>query len=140
MHSWPLLLPTFALLSYQLSVSLFFSILCFFLLTHFGETHMRENLFPPIFWHKKKISAKKIRKNGNLNFLPKKADFCVFFLLFTASVRSWRPEPPLVPGVLAITTLTVVVTYPFFFQHAQCVLLFQWTPRQLAHPVVTSID
>ena len=43
MRSRPLLLPTFAL-------SLFFS-LCLLLLTHFGETPVCENLFPPIFWH-----------------------------------------------------------------------------------------
>ena len=34
-----------------------------------------------------------------LFFLRKKNDFRPFFLLFTASVRSRPPEPPLVPGV-----------------------------------------
>ena len=32
-------------------------------------------------------------------FLRKKGDFRAFFLLFTTSVLSWPPGPPLVPGV-----------------------------------------
>ena len=44
--AWPLLLPSF-------SLSFFFSFsLCLLLLTHFGESPVCENLFPPIFWHK----------------------------------------------------------------------------------------
>ena len=40
--AWPLLLP---------SVSLSLSLLRLLLLTHFGESTVCENLFPPIFWH-----------------------------------------------------------------------------------------
>ena len=43
--AWPLLLPSFSL-----SLSSFFS-LRLLLFTHFGESPVRENLFPPIFWH-----------------------------------------------------------------------------------------
>ena len=39
-RSWPLVSSTF-----------FFFLLCLLLLTHFGESPVRENLFPPIFWH-----------------------------------------------------------------------------------------
>ena len=31
-----------------------------------------------------------------------KADFRLFFLLFMASVRSWKPGPTLVPGVFPL--------------------------------------
>ena len=40
--AWPLLLPSF-----NLSLSL----LRLLLFTHFGESPVREHLFPPIFWH-----------------------------------------------------------------------------------------
>ena len=40
--AWPLLLPSF---------SLSLSLLRLLLLTHFGESPVCENLFPPIFWH-----------------------------------------------------------------------------------------
>ena len=43
LRSWPLLLPTFALLSLSFSLS--------FTSFAFGETPEAENLFPPIFWH-----------------------------------------------------------------------------------------
>ena len=43
MRSWPLLLPSF-------SLSLLFS-LRLLLFTHFRESPVCENLFPPIFWH-----------------------------------------------------------------------------------------
>ena len=52
--AWPLLLPSFSLSSF-----LFFSSfsLRLLLLTHFGESPMCENLFPPIFWHNYVISV-----------------------------------------------------------------------------------
>ena len=73
------------------SVSLSFSLLCALLFTHFGETSMRENLFPPIFWHKQKIYAKKK--------LGEKSRSSGVFPLFTASILSRPPGPPAVPGV-----------------------------------------
>ena len=48
---WPLLL-----------FFLLLSLLCLLLLTHFGESPVCENLFPPIFWYNKKIYAKR-KKN-----------------------------------------------------------------------------
>ena len=42
--AWPLLLPSFSLFY-------IFSLLRLLLLTHFGESPVCENLFPPIFWH-----------------------------------------------------------------------------------------
>ena len=44
--AWPLLLPSFSLF-----FSFFFLSLLLLLLTHFGESPVCENLFPPIFWH-----------------------------------------------------------------------------------------
>ena len=41
-------------------------------------------------------------KNDNFYLLQKKLIFGRFFLLFTASIRSQKPEPPLVPGELAL--------------------------------------
>ena len=114
MSSWPLLLPTFALLP-------FFSFfpLRLLLLTHFRESPVCENLFPPIFWHSQKIYAKKIYfLQVNFIFLRKKADFLAFFLLFTASVRSRPPEPPAVPGVLVQRLYQGTGQWPAqFFQH-----------------------
>ena len=46
-QSWPLFSPTFFFFFF-LS---FFFLLRLLLFTHFGETPVRENLFPPIFWH-----------------------------------------------------------------------------------------
>ena len=43
-RSWPLFSPTFFFFS-------FFFLLRLLLFTHFGESPVRENLFPPIFWH-----------------------------------------------------------------------------------------
>ena len=45
--AWSLLLPSFRL-SFPLS---FLFSLCLLLLTHFRESPVCENLFPPIFWH-----------------------------------------------------------------------------------------
>ena len=52
---WPLLLPTFSL--FLLFLSFFF--LRLLLLTHFGETPVCKIIPPPIFWHNKKLYAKK---------------------------------------------------------------------------------
>ena len=45
---------------FHLLFFLFFFFLRLLLFTHFGESPVRENLFPPIFWHNYKIYAKKI--------------------------------------------------------------------------------
>ena len=39
----------------------FLSFYAFLLFNHFGETPVRENLFPPIFWHNMKEYLKKIK-------------------------------------------------------------------------------
>ena len=67
MRSWPLAIVITSLLLFRL-----------LLLTHFGEYPMRENLFPPIFWHKQKIYAKK--KQVNFIFFMKKNRFLSDFL------------------------------------------------------------
>ena len=45
------------------------------LFTHFGESPVRENLFPTIFWHNQKIYAKKNIFLVNFNFFTKKSGF-----------------------------------------------------------------
>ena len=69
--AWPLLLPMFALLLF-----LFWPRR---LLTHFGESPVCENLFPPIFWHNQKLYAIFFLKLGNFNFFTKKQIFQRFF-------------------------------------------------------------
>ena len=64
MRSWPLFLPSFSLSLFSLRL---------LLLTHFGDTPVCENLFPPIF-----------------------------FLIYTASVWSRPPGPSLVRGVFSV--------------------------------------
>ena len=46
-RSWPLFSPTFFFFFFFF-LFLFLRLLLF---THFGESPVRENLFPPIFWH-----------------------------------------------------------------------------------------
>ena len=41
--------------------------------------------------------------------MKKQTDFRVFFQLFTASVRSHKPEPPLVPGVFLVVITMVEI-------------------------------
>ena len=78
--------------------SFFFLLLRLLLFTHFGESPVRENLFPPIFWHNSKIYAKKYFFLGNFNsFYGKKLIFAHFFR--TASVWLRSLDQPLVPGV-----------------------------------------
>ena len=113
--AWPLLLPSFSLsffLSFFWPRRLACAMLAFFLslfslhlllLTHFGESPVCEHLFPPIFWHNKKIYAKK--KIGNFYiFTKKQTDFQVIFQLFTARVRSLPPGQPAVFNNLRKTT------------------------------------
>ena len=83
-RSWPLFSPTFFFF--------FFLLLRLLLFTHFGETPVRENLFPPIFWHNQKIYAKKIFQ-VILIFLQKKADFREFFRNGQRSVTEPGPTP-----------------------------------------------
>ena len=88
--------------------SFFFFLLFLFLLrlllfTHSGESPVRENLFPPIFWHNKKIYEKKIL--GNFYFFTKKSWFSLDFF-GTASVRSRSLDQPLVPGVFGYNFLS----------------------------------
>merc|ERR1712106_1099064 len=49
-RSWPLFSPTFFFFFF-----FFFFFLRLLLFTHFGESPVRENLFPPIFRHNQKI-------------------------------------------------------------------------------------
>ena len=85
-HSWPLLLPSFSLSLLFLS----YIFLRLLLLTHFGETPRVWKFVPQYFG----ITRRYIQKKNLFEFCYKKNDF-----LFTASVRSWRPGPPLVPGL-----------------------------------------
>ena len=89
MRSWPLFLPTFALFFF------FFYVFCFW--PTLGKLPRLKICFPHYFGMKN-IYKKKL---WVIFFLRKKTNFRAFFLLFTASVRSRPPGPPLVPGVLA---------------------------------------
>ena len=89
--------PTFFLFFFFL-FSFFLRLLLF---THFGDTQEANFFSSPQFLELEGICKKKIIIFLNLNSFFYKS--C--FLLFTASVRSWKPEPPLVPGVFTFLLL-----------------------------------
>ena len=67
-----------------------------------GISRVRKFVSPNIL---AKLEDKCQKKCNFYLFLWKKADFQVFFRLFTASVWLRPPEPPAVPGVLYITII-----------------------------------
>ena len=90
-HSWLLLSLTFFLLL----------LLHALLFTHFEDTQEVDFYWPSYFNIKKK-------------FCFTKADFRAFFLLFTASVRSRKSGPTLVPGVFFQSNCTNILTQVLF--------------------------
>ena len=69
----------FLLFLFSFFLLLFLRLLLF---TQFGESPVRENLFPPIFWHNQKIYAKK--KLGKFYSFTKKKKLIFFYFLWQA--------------------------------------------------------
>ena len=88
MRSWPLLLPTFALLSLS---PLLLRLLLFI---HLGKLPRLKICFPRYFGITRRYMQKK--------FLLGYFYFLVFSQLFTASVQSRSPGPPAFPGVFCL--------------------------------------
>ena len=91
--AWPLLSPSFGLLSF------FFSSPSFAFHPLRGNSHVRNN-FTQYFGITRRYMQKKNIFGGKFYFFKKKRCFFpAVFLLFMASVRSRPPGPPAVPGV-----------------------------------------
>ena len=63
---------------------------------------------------------KKIFFGVNFIFLRRKTDFLAVFSAFTASVRSWPPGPPLVPGVYQYYLPEVLSLETFNLSNIEC--------------------
>ena len=114
MHSWPLLLPTFALLSSFLSFFLFLSPSFAFDPLQ-GISRGWKFVTPNILEKLEDICKKNL---GDFYiFSRKKNDFLGFLLLFKASIWSRPPGPPAAPGVFII----------HFNQNPKVFWLLHWT-------------
>ena len=133
--------------------SVFFSFsLRLLLLTHFGESPVYENLFPPIFWHNQKIYAKKNLGNFIFFYEKKPIFFSVFFTFcgqLSVSAAWATRSPQIILEDLGSRGLPWVALYPLlntFHQqevhHIWCFCIKQSTsyyyqklPRAVPQPI-----